>query len=381
MRELTQFDSLNNNLHKKITMKKIIYTALTVFVSLQFLSAQNVLIPDANFKAYLVGNNAINTNGDTEIQTSEANSFGALINVAGLNISDLTGIEAFVGLGELVCFDNQLTSLDLTQNTSLVLLNCSDNQLTGLDLSQNGILQVLNCSVNQLTSLNVANGNNANLPAASFNATSNSNLTCIQVDDVNYSTNNWMAVDAGASFSLNCGGTILVNTISVFGQGGVVSIDTPGGTLQMETTVIPANADDTSYVWSVINSTGSATISPTGVLTAISDGVVAAVATANDASGMAGSTFITITNQQVGVDEMNNTNGIRLFPNPAHDVLYIDAKDFSIEQLEIIDLSGKVVRIVSEVSNIIPIDDLPSGVYSLKVHSKGGVSYKRFVKQ
>jgi len=27
---------------------------------------QNVNIPDANFKGYLVGNTAINTNGDTE---------------------------------------------------------------------------------------------------------------------------------------------------------------------------------------------------------------------------------------------------------------------------------------------------------------------------
>ena len=36
---------------------------------------QNVNIPDANFKAYLVGNILINTNEDTEIQVSEANSF------------------------------------------------------------------------------------------------------------------------------------------------------------------------------------------------------------------------------------------------------------------------------------------------------------------
>ena len=37
---------------------------------------QNVNIPDANFKSYLVGNTAINTNGDTEIQQSEATVFG-----------------------------------------------------------------------------------------------------------------------------------------------------------------------------------------------------------------------------------------------------------------------------------------------------------------
>ena len=40
---------------------------------------QNVNIPDANFKAYLVGNAAINTNGDTEIQVSEAAAFNGII--------------------------------------------------------------------------------------------------------------------------------------------------------------------------------------------------------------------------------------------------------------------------------------------------------------
>ena len=42
---------------------------------------QNVNIPDANFKAYLVGNTAINTNGDAEIQVSEAAIGKAMIKV------------------------------------------------------------------------------------------------------------------------------------------------------------------------------------------------------------------------------------------------------------------------------------------------------------
>ena len=39
---------------------------------------QNVNIPDTNFKAFLVGDTAINTNGDTEIQVSEANIFSGI---------------------------------------------------------------------------------------------------------------------------------------------------------------------------------------------------------------------------------------------------------------------------------------------------------------
>ena len=207
--------------------------------------AQNVTIPDANFKAYLVGNSAINTNGDTEIQVSEANAFTGSINCSSQNISSLTGIEAFVNLTELYCEINNLSSLDVSQNTALTVLylnnngnlntldltqnialtslrcgynsmsnlnltqninleslQCYNNSLTNLDLSQNTALTYLMCQNNSLTSLNVANYNNTEF--IMFNASNNPNLTCIEVDDVNYSTTNWTNIDATASFSTNC---------------------------------------------------------------------------------------------------------------------------------------------------------------------------------
>ena len=54
---------------------------LSVFLSANLLG-QNVYIPDANFKNYLVNNSAINTNGDGEIQVSEASAFTDTINCA-----------------------------------------------------------------------------------------------------------------------------------------------------------------------------------------------------------------------------------------------------------------------------------------------------------
>ena len=71
---------------------------------------QNVYIPDAGFKAYLVGEPLINTNGDTEIQVSEASAFNESIDCSGINISNLTGIEGFTALAELYCNFNNLTS-------------------------------------------------------------------------------------------------------------------------------------------------------------------------------------------------------------------------------------------------------------------------------
>ena len=106
-------------------MKKIILF-LSVFITSSSFS-QNVFIPDANFKEYLVGNKEINTNGDDEIQVSEAFAFSGEIDCMFLDIADLTGIEAFTALTKLSCGFNQLISLDVSKNTALTVLNCMDN--------------------------------------------------------------------------------------------------------------------------------------------------------------------------------------------------------------------------------------------------------------
>ena len=56
-------------------MKKLVLNLLLVtFLNVGGME-QIVNIPDANFKAYLVGNSSINANSDSEIQVSEAAAF------------------------------------------------------------------------------------------------------------------------------------------------------------------------------------------------------------------------------------------------------------------------------------------------------------------
>ncbi len=76
---------------------------------------------------------------------------------SGLSISDMTGIEYFTGIERLDCWNNQLTSLDVSNNTALTELNCGVNQLTSLDVSSNTALVIFWCSNNELTSLDVSN--------------------------------------------------------------------------------------------------------------------------------------------------------------------------------------------------------------------------------
>ena len=71
-------------------------------------------------------------------------------------LTSLQGIEYFESLTELVCYYNQLTSLDVSANTALTELECDDNQLTSLDVSANTALTELYCLSNQLTSLDVS---------------------------------------------------------------------------------------------------------------------------------------------------------------------------------------------------------------------------------
>ena len=90
-------------------------------------------------------------------------------------------------------------------------LGCGVNQLTSLDLSNNTALSMLSCHYNQLTCLNVKNGNNVSMGHTYFVAYNN-NLSCIEVDDPNWSTQYWLSgnnfwgtnIDPGVTFSTNC---------------------------------------------------------------------------------------------------------------------------------------------------------------------------------
>jgi uncharacterized protein YjdB len=100
---------------------------------------------------------------------------------------------------------------------------------------------------------------------------------------------------------------IPVTNISVTGADGITSIATDKGTLQLIATVLPVNVSDKTVRWSLINVSGQATISPTGVVTAVANGTVTAVATANDGSGARGILGITISNQAALISSITVT--------------------------------------------------------------------------
>jgi Leucine-rich repeat (LRR) protein len=107
-----------------------------------------------------------------------------------------------IGLTNLNCNKNELTALDLSNNAVLTSLSVSFNKIKYLDVSKNTKLKEFDCAANNLYTLNVKNGNNANMQNMIFgNFTENPNLACIQVDNAAFSTDNWIAKDAKATYS------------------------------------------------------------------------------------------------------------------------------------------------------------------------------------
>lgn len=125
------------------------------------------LIPDTNFEQKLI-DLGIDTDGKNgKVLTSSIVSLTKL-NVSNSSITNLTGIEDFISLTELVCETNGLTTINLAKNQALLSLDCSNNKLTSLDVTKNVNLKTLYCSNNELTTLNVSL--NKNLTELSCNS-------------------------------------------------------------------------------------------------------------------------------------------------------------------------------------------------------------------
>ena len=134
-------------------------------------SAPIVKIPDNNFLNALI-ELGIDTNRDGQISQAEAEVVISLV-VSNKSISDMTGIEQFINLETLYCINNQLTTIDVSNNNKLRNLSCQVNQLTSLDVFNNTSLEYLDCHSNQLTTLDVSNNTVLSVLSCSWNQLSN----------------------------------------------------------------------------------------------------------------------------------------------------------------------------------------------------------------
>ncbi len=110
--------------------------------------------PDENFRNWLLERHYGEDGYLTDAEIANVKS----IFVPSKNIASLKGIEYFTAMTVLTCSgSNQLTTLDLSNNTTLTFLNCGGSgQLTSLNVSGCTALETLECQANNMTSLNVS---------------------------------------------------------------------------------------------------------------------------------------------------------------------------------------------------------------------------------
>ncbi|GAA4955643.1 hypothetical protein GCM10023314_31740 [Algibacter agarivorans] len=197
-------------------------------------------VPDDNFEQALI-DLGIDTVGalDNFVLTSDINTLISL-DVSSEDISDLTGIEAFIALQDFNCSSNALTSLNLNSNTALTDLNCSNNQIENLDVTLNTLLTSLACDNNALFKLNIKNGTNNTL--ATFNATNNASLFCINVDDaiIGSISGSWQK-DGIASYNGDCDGSRFTAIPDNFFEQALIDLGLDSGPLDNQ--VLTANIE------------------------------------------------------------------------------------------------------------------------------------------
>jgi hypothetical protein len=151
---------------------------------------------------------------------------------------------------------------------------------------------------------------------------------------------------------------------------------TLGSTLQLYATVSPANATNNTVTWSVVDGTGTATISSDGLLTAVESGIVTVKATANDGSGIFGTLDIVII-EEARFEATGNTG-----PHDGKVYIEYEMQDADGSKIDLSD--ANIVTINVDGKELIPNSDTTlyvnaekeAGQYTYTVVTKDGKRYK-----
>lgn len=311
--------------------------------------------------------------------------------------------------------ENKLTILNLFSNKKLERLHADDNAITSLDVRLNTDLTRLTIKNNKLHSLSAKNGFNSNM--YTFETTGNSNLFCIEVDNIAFSNDNWTK-DAQSSYSLDCApaNDDCKNAIPlVFNQ------ETPGDIISGNSNNNPTCVTGTvlADVWYsfIVPQTGEFSIEGTGfggqLKFAVYENCTTTDATAcGDAISLtnltSGNTLylkvwlesssgksaiksengtFTIKAKETRVlsidDFVEHNNEVMIFPNPASQFVKIKfVKNQIINTVEVFNVLGKRVLLKqanNQLETSLNTSQLSTGIYVVKVHSDNKTLSKKLI--
>ena len=86
----------------------------------------------------------------------------------------------------------------------------------------------------------------------------------------------------------------------------------------------------------------------------------------------------------LSVEEVTNTKNFKLYPNPFKDELFLSSDNQTIKEINIYDLSGKLVKSISNInarSNRLDAGYLVSGNYLVAIKTENGVETYKVIKK
>lgn len=327
---------------------------------------QIVSIPDPNFKNALVNEAVVilngtgglqdaDTNNDGEIQISEALSVTDM-QVQDRNISSMEGLQSFENITKLLCFDNNLTEIDLSQNILLDELWVNQNNLSSLDVTMLPDLDFLSSSDNLLIELDVSQ---------------NPNLRIFRT-----SRNQILAIDLSNNLLLEqfwCSD----NQVSVLDitNNSILTTFTGKGNPQLTTLNLQnGNNINMSRMWAQDNP--------------LLDCILVDDETANypscdltDNTGWCKDPEAIYANDpsscSLGIRDIVEKS-LEIFPNPASEILEVRS-NIPVLSIEIKSISGQLVLVTDE--KIMDISSLPTGLFIVSVKNhENQVTHKKLIK-
>ena len=347
---------------------KIIYTIGLMLLLSNYIFAQYVNVPNSalmgEFTEY-----GYDSNGDGKLTYTEAALVKKVI-VKGYNMSDFTGLEAFVNLEYLDISGNALTTYNFGVFPKLNYLNVDYNSLASLDLSNNKLLDTLICSRNQLKSLNIDSLlelkylhmydnqissinviNNSKIEY--FNCSKNS-LTQLDLsnlkllDDLNASYNQITNIEFAEN---NLGRKIFIY------DNKLTTIDTKSGS-----NLLFLDCNSNNLLSLDIRKYTNLLYLNTNINQNLSQICVTDSSNANQ-KGFRKETYTTwAINCETGINENEFVNKPIFYPNPAK---YEFTISVNIENASILDLTGKAIITFS--NNKFYINNIKPGVYILEI--------------
>ncbi len=390
----------------------------------QFVGAQNINFPDANFKNVLLlskidynDSNSnifmvypnIDSNNDGEISQAEALLVKGL-NLGYAQLDNLSGLEFFTNLKRLESLYFNATTFDFPTLTNLEEVYLG-NAVTGLgnitdfNLSSNVNLKKVTCNVNvPLVNLNNLINLKSLTLVGTFTEIDLSDATNLlelylkaPITELNLNNNNKLMTLVVSNCSLqnldlsNCPNLETVsandNQLATIDFGTIKHVRV----LDLQNNLLTAiDADNffNLYIFNcnnnllnelsikngVIESNGSIQFSSNPTLQSICCDENEIVYIQNLCNMYGYTPTISACGSSQGKE-----NPITMFPNPVKDMLHLDTMD-KINKVEIFGANGLLIMTSDAIVDVIDMQSLRSGIYFLKVYRENFVDYMKFIK-